>query len=61
MNIKRYIRAAPVLMALALPLQARADAYDDMMRAKVVAVSKAAQAVGIAPGMTGAEALRILS
>jgi uncharacterized protein YunC (DUF1805 family) len=35
--------------------------HDDMMRAKVVAVSKAAQAMGITPGMTGAEALRILS
>ena len=35
--------------------------HDDMMKAKVVAVSKTAQAMGIEPGMTGAEALQKLS
>jgi uncharacterized protein YunC (DUF1805 family) len=31
--------------------------HDDMMRAKVVAVSKTAQAMGVELGMTGAEVL----
>ena len=35
--------------------------HDDMMKAKVVAVSNAAKAMGITPGMTGAEALEKLS
>ncbi|HTB82292.1 MAG TPA: DUF1805 domain-containing protein [Candidatus Sulfotelmatobacter sp.] len=35
--------------------------HDDMMKAKVVAVSNTAKAMGITPGMTGAEALDKLS
>jgi uncharacterized protein YunC (DUF1805 family) len=34
--------------------------HDDMLKAKVVAVSKTASAMGIEPGMTGAEALQRL-
>ena len=37
------------------------NTHDDMLKAKVVAASEAAQGLGIAPGMTGAEALRKLS
>ena len=32
--------------------------HDDMLTAKVVAVSEAARALGVEPGMTGEEALR---
>lgn len=35
--------------------------HDDMMKAKVVAVSRTAQSMGIEPGMSGAEALEKLS
>jgi uncharacterized protein YunC (DUF1805 family) len=35
--------------------------HDDMMKAKVVAASKAALAMGVVPGMTGAEALQKLA
>jgi uncharacterized protein YunC (DUF1805 family) len=35
--------------------------HDDMLKAKVVAASKTARAMGIEPGMTGAEALEKLS
>ena len=37
------------------------NTHEDMMTAKVVAASEAAQAMGIQPGMTGAEALEKLS
>lgn len=37
------------------------NTHEDMLRAKVVAASDAAQALGIAPGLTGAEALQKLS
>ena len=32
--------------------------HEDMLKAKVVAVSEAARALGVAPGMSGEEALR---
>lgn len=35
--------------------------YDDLLKAKVVKVSHAALALGVQPGMTGQEALAILS
>lgn len=37
------------------------NTHDDMLRAKVVAVSETARALGIEPGITGAEALQKLS
>jgi len=37
------------------------NTHDDMLKAKVVAASDAAQALGIAAGMIGAEALQKLS
>ena len=37
------------------------NTHDDMFRAKVVAVSETARALGIEPGITGAEALQKLS
>ena len=37
------------------------NTHEDMLNAKVVAASDAAQALGIAPGMIGAEALQRLS
>lgn len=37
------------------------NTHEDMLKAKVVAASTAAQALGIEPGMTGAEALQKLS
>lgn len=37
------------------------NTHEDMLKAKVVAASEAAQALGIGPGMVGAEALQKLS
>ena len=37
------------------------NTHDDMLRVKVVAVSETARALGIEPGITGAEALQKLS
>jgi uncharacterized protein YunC (DUF1805 family) len=35
--------------------------YDDMLRAQITDVTSAAAALGISPGMTGAEALELLA
>lgn len=37
------------------------NTHEDMLKAKVVAASDAARALGIEPGITGAEALQRLS
>jgi len=37
------------------------NTHDDMLKVKVVAVSDAARALGIEPGITGAEALEKMS
>lgn len=37
------------------------NTHDDMLKAKVVTVSEAARALGIEPGLTGAEALQRMS
>ena len=45
----------------ALAIVTGVNSYDDMFAKNVVAVSKAAQAKGVAVGMTGREALELLS
>lgn len=37
------------------------NSHDDMMKAKVLAVSDAARALGVEPGMSGEEALQRMS
>ena len=47
--------------AVALAIVRGVANYDDMLRAQVTDVTPAAAALGIAPGMTGAEALDLLA